>query len=236
MNTCEFLKAKVCLFKDFSEESVRELVDGSRVESFEANEAVAHCGDEVTHFSVVLSGTVAASAMGDGGTARALGALEAGGTFGELALMTGDKLLADFIAESRCEVLRIPVSLFQSKIMVQPAAVQHISRTIAERLKEVMADPSKAAAALRKGEDPYGLKLKGERPEKIVVINCGSSSVKYSFYDTADETRQARGLVERIGIPGTRLVHKGPKGEVKKDLPSGGFAEAFSAIASELIN
>jgi acetate kinase len=234
MNTSEFLRFKVDLFKDFSDESLGKLVSGSRVASFEANEAVAHCGEDVTQFSVVLSGNVSASALGDGGARQVLGRLGPGGTFGELALMTGDKLLADFIAETHCEVLRIPVSLFQSKIMAEPATLQHLSRTISERLKEVMADPSKAAAALRKGEDPYGLKLKGERPEKILVINCGSSSVKYSFYDTEDESRQARGVVERIGITGTRLVHKGPKREAKRELASAGFAEAFAAIVTEL--
>ena len=148
--------------------------------------------------------------------------------------MTGDPVLADFIAESRCEVLLIPVSLFQSVIVAEPGAVQHISRTIAERMKTLLADPAKAAAALRQGDDPYGLKLKGERPEKILVINCGSSSLKYSFYDTADESRQARGQVERIGIDGTRLVHRGPKGEVKRELPKGDFAEAFKAMVAEL--
>jgi acetate kinase len=66
------------------------------------------------------------------------------------------------------------------------------------------------------------------------VINCGSSSLKYSFYDTADESRQARGLVERIGIDGTRLTHRGPKGEINRALPQGGFAEAFKAMAAEL--
>ena len=98
--------------------------------------------------------------------------------------MSGNPLLADFVAESPCEVLLIPVSLFQSIIVAEPAAVQHISRTIADRMKALMADPAKAAAALRQSDDPYGLKLKGERPEKILVINCGSSSLKYSFYDT----------------------------------------------------
>jgi acetate kinase len=82
--------------------------------------------------------------------------------------------------------------------------------------------------------DPYGLELTGEQPEKILVINCGSSSLKYSFYDTADESRQAHGQVERIGIAGTRLAHHGPKGEVKRDLPQGGFAEAFRAMGAEL--
>jgi acetate kinase len=234
MNTAAFLREKVNLFKDFSNDRLQQLVNSSRVVTFEANEAVLHCGEEATHFNVVLSGTVSASTIGEGGTRQVLGQLEAGGTFGELALMTGDKLLADFIAESRAEVLRIPVSLFQSVIMAEPKAVQHVSRTIAARLQEVMADPAKAAAALRRGEDPYGLKLKGERPERILVINCGSSSVKYSFYDTVDESRQAHGQVERIGIAGTRLAHRGPGGEVKRELPSGGFAEAFEAIVKEL--
>ncbi len=234
MNPRDFLKTKVGLFRDFSDEQLQRLVDGSRVESFESNEAIAHCGAEATHFSVVLNGRVSASMMGDRGTRKVVGVLEAGGTFGELALMTGDKLLADFIADSPTEVLRIPVSLFQSVVMTEPRAVQHVSRTIADRMREVMADPSKAAAALRLGKDPYGLGLKGERAEKILVINCGSSSVKYSFYDTANEARRARGLVERIGIAGTRLAHHGPAGEVKKELPSGGFAEAFEAIVKEL--
>jgi acetate kinase len=100
-------------------------------------------------------------------------------------------------------------------------------------MKAIMADPLKAAA-LRRGDDPYGLKLKGERPEKILVINCGSSSLKYSFYDTLDESRHAHGQVERIGINGTRLAHRGPKGDLKRDLPQGGFAEAFKAMTAEL--
>src|SRR5213075_2365726 len=126
-----------------------------------------------------------------------------------------------------CEVLLIPVSLFQSVIITEPGAVQRISRIIAERTKMLVADPAKAQAAFREGDDAYGLKLKGERPEKILVINCGSSSLKYSFYDTADEKRFARGQVERIGIDGTRLKHVGSKGEVKRELPKGSFAEAF---------
>jgi len=229
-----FLKGKVPLFKEFSDERLGDLVGGSRVASFEANEAIVHYGAEATHFGVVLGGTVTASLIGEGGIRQAIGQLKEGDTFGEMALMTGDTVLADFIAESRCEVLLIPVSLFQSVIVAEPGAVQHISRTIAERMKSILTDPSKAAAALRQSEDPYGLKLKGERPERILVINCGSSSLKYSFYDTADESRQARGQVERIGIDGTRLAHRGPKGEVKCDLPKGDFAAAFKAMVEAL--
>jgi len=234
MNTTEFLKQQVGVFKDFPAVRLGEMVDGSSARSFEANEAIAHHGDEATHFGVVLNGTVSVSVLGDGGVRQSLGELKAGDTFGEMALMTGDAMVADFIAGSRCEVLLIPLSLFQSVIVAEPGAVQQLSRTIAGRMKAILADPSKAAAALRKGDDPYGLKLKGERPEIILVINCGSSSLKYSFYDTSDEVRQARGQVERIGIDGTRLVHRGPKGESRLDLAKGGFAEAFKAMVDLL--
>jgi acetate kinase len=228
-----FIKGRVGLFKDFSAERIKELVDASVVRSFESNEAIAHQGSEATHLGVVLSGAVAASAVIDGARQR-LGQLKAGDTFGEAALMTGNPLLADFIADSPCEVLLIPVSLFQSIIVAEPGAVRHILRTIADRTRMLAADPAKTKAALQQGNDPYGLMLKGERPEKILVINVGSSSLKYSFYDTTDESRHAKGLVERISLDGTRLKHRGPKGEVKRELGKGDHAAAFKAMVAEL--
>ena len=94
--------------------------------SFEANEVIMHLGAEATHLGVVLSGTINASAPVDGGVRQSLGRLGKGraNTFNELALMTGDTVLADFMAESRSEVLLIPVSLFQSVIVAEPGAVQ----------------------------------------------------------------------------------------------------------------
>jgi acetate kinase len=229
-----YLRAQAPLFGGFTEARLGELVAGSRVGSFEANEAIAHQGTEAAHFGIVLGGSVAASAIGDGGVRLPLRLLGPGDTFGEMALMTGDPLAAEFVAESRCEVLLIPVSLFQSVIVAEPAAVRIISKTIAERMKAVMADPAKASAALRRGDDPYGLRLKGERPERILVVNLGSSSLKYCFFDTADDARDARGQVERIGTDGTRLAQRGPRGDVRKELPRGGFPEAFAAMAAAL--
>ena len=233
MDATGFIKERVDLFKDFTAERIKQLVDGSLVRSFETNEAIAHQGAEATHFGVVLSGTVAASAVTNG-MRQPLGQLKAGDTFAEAALMTGNPLLADFTAESHCEVLLIPVSLFQSIIVAKPTAVRHISRTVADRTRMLAADPAKTKAALQQGNDPYGLKLKGERPEKILVINVGSSSLKYSFYDTTDESYHAKGLVERIGLDSTRLKHRGPKGELQRDLGKGDHAAAFKAMIAEL--
>ncbi len=44
----------------------------------------------------------------------------------------------------------------------------------------------------------------------VLVINCGSSSLKYQLFDMKDESVLAKGLVERIGIEGSRLKHEVP--------------------------
>src|SRR4051812_21995316 len=129
INVPTFLQKHVSLFQDMSEESLQGLATGSCITGFEANEAIAHCGDDVSHLSVILSGAVSASAIGDSGTRQVLGRLESGGTFGELALMTGDKLLADLIAETPCQVLRIPVSIVQATIMSNPAGMKRLCQT-----------------------------------------------------------------------------------------------------------
>ncbi len=94
MNTPAFLNEQVALFQGFTAERLQQSVDGSRVVSFEAREAIVHRGEAATR--------------------QILAQLKAGDSFNEMALMTGDAMLADIIAESRCEVLLIPISLFQS--------------------------------------------------------------------------------------------------------------------------
>lgn len=58
---------------------------------------------------------------------------------------------------------------------------------------------------------------------KILVINCGSSSLKYQLIDMENESVLAKGLCERIGIPGSLLTHKvdgRPNYVVESDLPN----------------
>lgn len=43
---------------------------------------------------------------------------------------------------------------------------------------------------------------------KILVLNCGSSSLKYQFIDMDTEAVIAKGICERIGIDGSKLTHK----------------------------
>lgn len=49
---------------------------------------------------------------------------------------------------------------------------------------------------------------------KVLVVNCGSSSLKYQLFNMEDESVLAKGLVERIGIEGSVLNHQ-PTGKGK---------------------
>ena len=49
---------------------------------------------------------------------------------------------------------------------------------------------------------------------KILVLNCGSSSIKYQFIDTEIQDALAMGMVERIGMSSAVLTHT-PKGKEK---------------------
>jgi len=58
---------------------------------------------------------------------------------------------------------------------------------------------------------------------KILVINCGSSSLKYQLINMEDESVVAKGLCERIGIEGSKLTHE-PEGKdkvvIEKEMPT----------------
>ena len=156
MNTeiVELLKQRVALCKYFSDEQLEQLVNASRVSTHEPQEAVIVFGEDADFLGVLLEATWQSSFQGTAPNTQLLGRMTTGDTFGELALMSGEKTMADFIAETPCKVLRIPRDVFQSAIITNPRAVQHVSRTISERFQKIMADPAKSAAAFRQSDDP----------------------------------------------------------------------------------
>lgn len=58
---------------------------------------------------------------------------------------------------------------------------------------------------------------------KILVINCGSSSIKYKLYEMDDKSVLAAGGIEKIGLPGAFLKAKLPDGSskiIEADVPT----------------
>ena len=65
---------------------------------------------------------------------------------------------------------------------------------------------------------------------RVLVLNCGSSSIKYQLVDVADGVALAKGLAERIGEPDGHLHHQGTDGEVVRDDPIPDHVSGMRAI------
>ena len=71
---------------------------------------------------------------------------------------------------------------------------------------------------------------------KILVINCGSSSLKYQLIDMENESVMAKGLCERIGIEGSKLTHKanGKEMVIEQSMPA--HTEAIKLVMQALVD
>jgi acetate kinase len=72
---------------------------------------------------------------------------------------------------------------------------------------------------------------------KILVVNVGSSSIKYQVFNMDDESVLAKGLLDRVGITGTILEHE-PAGKekvtIKQEMPD--HTAGMKMILNVLVN
>ncbi len=72
---------------------------------------------------------------------------------------------------------------------------------------------------------------------KILVINCGSSSLKFQLIDSETEKCLAKGLCERIGIEGSMITYAPEGGEKEKNVtPMPDHTEAIRLVLEALTN
>lgn len=71
---------------------------------------------------------------------------------------------------------------------------------------------------------------------KILVVNCGSSSLKYQLIDMETEEVMAKGYLERIGIDGSFLTHRvgEEKYKIEKDIKN--HAEGMELVIEQLLH
>ena len=66
---------------------------------------------------------------------------------------------------------------------------------------------------------------------KVLVINCGSSSLKYQVLEMDNEQLLAKGLVERIGMDGSVITHEKIGNEkVKTEVPMKDHKDAIAQV------
>ncbi len=70
---------------------------------------------------------------------------------------------------------------------------------------------------------------------KVLIINAGSSSLKYQLIEMDNEEVIAKGICERIGLSGN-IKHTGNGVTVEKEMPFPTHKEAFLAVVDEMVN
>jgi len=72
---------------------------------------------------------------------------------------------------------------------------------------------------------------------KVLVINSGSSSLKFTLFSMTDKIVLAKGLVERIGITNPHLTyHSSKNGKFEEDLTITNHSEALRSICEKLVD
>ena len=225
------------LFQSFSPEKLEELVKKSHVKDFAPQEVIIQFGQRGRFLGIMLEGEAEAVITGKTGERIRLGLLKKGDILGEASLLTGEPTNADVIALTKCELILIPQVLFSTFLAVNPDAVRIMARTITNRLRARQRNEEEQARvedAWRDIPDPYGLRLTTAMPEKVLVMNCGSSSLKFRYYDTEDESNNLSGAVERIGLDNSFLTSASKKAKARKELGKTGYKEAFQAVVDLL--
>lgn len=213
----DFLKNQTYLFREFSEERIVELVQGSSLRTYEENEGIVEYGDEAQFLGVILEGRAEASVTDNRGEKSVLMTLGPGDIINLIPLMTGELNPSDIIGLEHTRVLVVPQNLFSTLILTHLPTVRAISKMMSQLFSKFTMDQEGRETALKafgKKKDVYGFNLQSAEPIKIFVINCGATSLKYNVYNTADESLNVVGRIIHLNSEKTRHVYNYSGGEI----------------------
>jgi acetate kinase len=238
MDNIERFLRSLPLFSSFSDESMKQLLESMTIKTFPPGEVMIRLGRPGSFLGVILDGEAEAVKTDQFGRKRVLGKIRKGEYFGEMSLMTGEPTCADVIAHEECQVALIPADVFSKTIAANPNAVRHLAKTISRRLVVREEDPEERELvrdAWRNAVDPYGLKSSaGLRPMKILILECGGDSMRYSYFDMEYEANNLKGRVDGIGADTGWHRYLSSWGEFEEPIQAQDYGAAFDAICEVL--
>lgn len=230
------LLKEIPLFQLFRPESLERLIQFSTVQDFAPGDRIVGYGRPGEVFGVILTGS-AEVFPGEGDTLKRLATLPAGSYFGEMSLLTGEPTTADVKAAEACRCLLIPHASMSREIPTNVNVITELARTLSERLTQredneaeqaVVADARRNARSKREFRPTSMLSI-----SRILVLNLGSSSLKYDFMDSSRPDVVFHGLVERIGGD---AVHRAARsdGEKKDTIAAPDHEAALRLVLDDL--
>ena len=231
-DSIKFLETQVALLNGWSSDQITKLFESSQTVSFERHEAIIEFGDPGRFIGILLTGEAEVAVTNNAGQPHQLARLKAGDLFGQMAVMTGQPNMADVIGLTRCFALLIPCSVVTSQLMTRSDTIERLSRSITQDLIDMAYNEEGrdlAARAFASSDDPYGLTLSSAEPMTILVVNFGSSSLKYNLFNTHNPALNVKGHIEYPDQPD----HKVTFADMVSALPS---PEAITLVGHRVVH
>jgi acetate kinase len=220
------LLRRIEVLERFDDAAVARLAAASRVGEYTANQIVVRRGGHVDSVGIVASGEIEIR-LAEGGSDAPPPRLREGQLFGEMSLLTGEPAIADVVATAATQVVHVPHEALTREIGANPLGAQGLAKLLTARLAKRGGDPQERSA-LARARSEAGAVPSGPGSGPVLVLNLGSSSIKYAVFEGSK--RRLGGIVERIGTGDARLAHTGPAGKVERSLGGADHAAGLEAV------
>ncbi|KWT92662.1 acetate/propionate family kinase [Candidatus Magnetominusculus xianensis] len=225
-------------FSDLSDSELNTLIEASTVEECRPGQKIVSRGQPGRFLFVLITGKAEVNFTDTLGAKLFSATLKSGDVFGEMSIMTGEPEAADVVAVEPSQYIAAPRDMFSQVIVGNPAALHKIAALITKRMTQKEQNEALLAqykSSRQDNPDPYDLNFSSAlKPAKILVINCGSSSLKYSLFDTSNPTPLIEGLIEKIGTNASYHKVKSQKSEIKNETAVPDFPKAFLEMETAL--
>ena len=214
-----FLK-KIEFLSDLPDEDIALIAENAHPIDFPAGGVIIKRGELGRFLWAVYEGEVEVLRTEDDGSLKTVATLERDQIFGEMSLLTGEPAVLDVVAAQPSIIIRIPREIVSGILARNPRTLVKFTRLVTKRLLRNQQDDAKERLknVHRENEDPYDLNFSSvTEPLKILTVNCGSSSLKYTLFDTAQSAPVIEGLIEKVGSGDATHVLRMPDG--KKEIP-----------------
>jgi acetate kinase len=202
MGLSTFLKS-LDIFADLSDREWFILNENAQGIEYAPDAAIIKRGEIGRFLWIIQEGEVKVILPPSGSAGEISILLKKDSLFGEMSIMTGEPAIADVVAATACRLIKIPREAVSQLIAGNPKTLGKFARLITERMlsnARVAAQQDLQRSAHQVNEDPYDLNFSSaSEPLRILVLNSGSSSLKYSLFDTIQNQPLFEGEIENIG-------------------------------------
>ncbi|MCI4625386.1 MAG: acetate/propionate family kinase [Candidatus Magnetoovum sp. WYHC-5] len=220
------------MFAKLNPKTLKLAFSNAKMERFSDSNIIIKKGDRINYIGVIMQGRVNFSHKLHDGSVNIVSTIKKGGIFGELSMVRGELAAYDFVAEGDCVIIKISREDLAHALVEDRELVHKMAATINIRLRmDTFLNAQESMA------DPYDLNFTSvTEPVKVLVVNAGSSSLKYSLFDIPKKGALVEGLIEKIGSDEAIHKIKTLSGSYEEAVKVKNIKEAFYSLESILTN